>query len=170
MVIERKWRIVAAALAVAGSIPAAHAAEAPYPNRPVRLIVPYPPGGSTDPTARAYGRWLTDKFDVSIVVDNRPGAGSTIGHALGAAATPDGYTLLLGTSGGLVVSASFGTKLAYDPIKDFAPIGVGVTVPFLLVVHPSIAAKTTQELIDLAKAQPGKINQQDQRRDEQGRL
>jgi len=158
MRIERKWRIAAAALAVAGSIPAAHAAEAPYPNRPVRLIVPYPPGGSTDPTARAYGGWISDKWGVSIVVDNRPGAGSTIGHALGAKATPDGYTLLLGTSGGLVVSPAFGTRLAYDSVKDFAPIGVGVYVPFLLVVHPGVAAKSTQELIDLAKAQPGKIN------------
>ena len=158
MRIERKWRIAAAALAVAGSIPAAHAAEAPYPNRPVRLIVPYPPGGSTDPTARAYGGWISDKWGVSIVVDNRPGAGSTIGHALGAKATPDGYTLLLGTSGGLVVSPAFGTKLPYDSVKDFAPIGVGVYVPFLLVVHPGVAAKSTQELIDLAKAQPGKIN------------
>jgi len=155
---KRKWRMVAAALAVAGSVPAAHAAETAYPNRPLRLIVPYPPGGSTDPTARAYGGWLSDKFDVSIVIDNRPGAGSTIGHALGAKATPDGYTLLLGTSGGLVVSPAFGTNLPYDSVKDFAPIGLGVYVPFLLVVHPSVAAKNTQELIDLAKAQPGKIN------------
>jgi len=158
MRIERKWRIAAAALAVAGSIPAAHAAEEAYPNRPLRLIVPYPPGGSTDPTARAYGSWISDKWGVSIVVDNRPGAGSTIGHALGAKATPDGYTLLLGTSGGLVVSPAFGTRLAYDSVKDFAPIGVGVYVPFLLVVHPSVAAKSTQELVELAKAQPGKIN------------
>ena len=158
MRIERKWRIAAAALAIAGGIPAAPAAEEAYPNRPLRLIVPYPPGGSTDPTARAYGSWISDKWGVSIVVDNRPGAGSTIGHALGAKATPDGYTLLLGTSGGLVVSPAFGTRLAYDSVKDFAPIGVGVYVPFLLVVHPGVAAKNTQELIDLAKAQPGKIN------------
>mgnify|MGYP001558738290 CR=1 FL=1 len=158
MVIERKWRIVAVALAVAGGIPAAHAAEAAYPNRPLRLIVPYPPGGSTDPTARAYGSWLADKFGVSIVIDNRPGAGATIGHALGAKATPDGYTLLLGTSAGLVVSPAFGTKLAYDPIKDLAPVGLGVYVPFLLVVHPSVAAKNTKELVELAKAQPGAIN------------
>lgn len=158
MRIEQKWRIAAAALAIAGGIPAAPAAEEAYPNRPLRLIVPYPPGGSTDPTARAYGSWISDKWGVSIVVDNRPGAGSTIGHALGAKATPDGYTLLLGTSGGLVVSPAFGTRLAYDSVKDFAPIGVGVYVPFLLVVHPGVAAKNTQELIDLAKAQPGKIN------------
>jgi tripartite-type tricarboxylate transporter receptor subunit TctC len=157
-VAQWKWRIVAAALAVPGIFPAALAAEAPYPNRPIRLIVPYPPGGSTDPTARAYGGWISEKLGVPVVIDNRPGAGATIGHALGAKATPDGYTLLLGTSAGLVVSPAFGTKLQYDPIKDLAPIGLGVYVPFLLVVHPGVAAKNTKTLIDLAKAQPGKIN------------
>src|SRR5687767_15417066 len=136
------------ALAVVAAASAAHAAEAPYPTKPIRLIVPYPPGGSTDPTARAYGTWLSDKFGVPVVIDNRPGAGATIGHALGAKATPDGYTLLLGTSAGLVVSPAFGTKLAYDPVKDLAPIGLGVYVPFLLVVHPGVAAKSTKELIE----------------------
>ena len=135
-----------------------HAAAQAYPNKSIRLIVPYPPGGSTDPTARAYGDWLSDTLGVPIVIDNRPGAGATIGHALGAKATADGYTLLLGTSAGLVVSPAFGTKLPYDPIKDFAPIGLGVYVPFLLVVHPSVAAKNTMELVALAKAHPGAIN------------
>lgn len=136
---------------------AAQAAEN-YPNRPVRIIVPYPPGGTTDPTARAFGTWFSEKFGVSMVMDNRPGAGSTIGHALAAKATPDGYTLVLGTSGGLVVTTAFGTKVPYDPVRDFTPIGVGVFVPFLLVVHPSVPARTVKELVDLAKAQPGKIN------------
>jgi tripartite-type tricarboxylate transporter receptor subunit TctC len=151
-------KLVCAALTLFGAVTANHAAESPYPNRPIRMIVPYPPGGSTDPTARAYGNWLSEKLGVPIVIDNRPGAGATIGHALGAKAPPDGYTLLLGTSAGLVVSPSFGTKLPYDPIKDFTPIGLGVYVPFLLVTHPSVPAKTVKEFIDLAKAQPGKIN------------
>jgi tripartite-type tricarboxylate transporter receptor subunit TctC len=129
-----------------------------YPVRPIRLIVPYPPGGSTDPTGRALGQWLTDKFGQTVVVDNRGGAGSTIGHALGAQASPDGYTLLLGTSGGLVVGPAYGTKVPYDPVKDFAPIGLAVDVPFVVAIHPAVAAKTIQELIALAKAQPGKIN------------
>ena len=158
MVKAELWLVAVAFAIGAGSIPAAHAADAAYPNRPVRLIVPYPPGGSTDPTARAYGGWLADKLGVAFVIDNRPGAGATIGHGLGAKATPDGYTLLLGTSAGLVVSPAFGTKLSYDPIKDLAPIGLGVYVPFLLVIHPGVAAKNTMELVDLAKAQPGKIN------------
>ena len=147
-----------AALALFGASAAAHAAEVNYPTKPIRLIVPYPPGGSTDPTGRAFGAWLSDKFGVSVVIDNRPGAGATIGHALGARATPDGYTLLLGTSGGLVTGPAFGTKIPYDPVKDFAPVGLGVYVPFLIVVHPSVPAKSVKELIALAKAQPGKLN------------
>ena len=137
---------------------AALAAEPAYPTKPVRIIVPYPPGGTTDPTARAFSTWFSEKLNTTFVIDNRPGAGSTLGHGLAAKATPDGYTLVLGTSGGLVVSAAFGSKLAYDPVKDFTPIGVGVYVPFLIVVHPSVAAKNVRELVDLAKAQPGKIN------------
>jgi len=136
---------------------AGHGAEPDYPTRPIRIIVPYPPGGSTDPTARQLGQWLSEKFGQPVVIDNRPGAGATLGHALGAQATPDGYNLLLGTSGGLVTGPASGTKVAYNPVKDFTPIGLAVDVPFLLTIHPSVPAKTVKELIDLAKAQPGKI-------------
>ena len=158
MLAHSKWRIVSVVLALFGAAVATHAAEIPYPTKPIRIIVPYPPGGSTDPTARAFGAWLSEKFGVPVVIDNRPGAGATIGHGLGARATPDGYTLLLGTSGGLVTGPAFGTKISYDPVKDYAPVGLGVYVPFLLVAHPSIAAKNPPELIELAKAQPGTIN------------
>ena len=153
-----KLRSIAAALMLCCAVGASAAAEIKYPTKPIRIIVPYPPGGSTDPTARAFGAWLSDRFGVPVVIDNRPGAGATIGHGLGAKATPDGYTLLLGTSGGLVTGPAFGTKISYDPVKDYAPVGLGVYVPFLLVVHPSVAAKNPKEIIDLAKAQPGKIN------------
>jgi tripartite-type tricarboxylate transporter receptor subunit TctC len=136
---------------------ATHAAETTYPTKPVRFIVPYPPGGSADPTARVFGQWLTERFGTTIVIDNRPGAGSALGHAIGAKAAPDGYTIVLGTSAGLVVQPALGTKLAYDPVKDFTPIGLVVNVPFLLVVHPSVPAKSSQELIELGKAQPGKV-------------
>lgn len=129
-----------------------------YPSRPIRMIVPYPPGGSTDPTGRALAQWLSEKFGQTVVVDNRGGAGSTIGHALGAQANPDGYTLLLGTSGGLVVGPAYGTKVAYDPVKDFAPIGLAVDVPFVLAIHPAVPAKSVKEFIAMGKAQPGKIN------------
>jgi tripartite-type tricarboxylate transporter receptor subunit TctC len=158
VLVDSKWRLACAAWALIAAVPAALAADAAYPTRPIRLIVPYPPGGSTDPTARAYGNWLSDKLGVPVVIDNRPGAGATIGHALGAKAPPDGYTLLLGTSAGLVVSPAFGTKLPYDPVRDLAPVGLGVYVPFLLVIHPGVPAKSVKELVDLAKARPGTIN------------
>jgi tripartite-type tricarboxylate transporter receptor subunit TctC len=118
------------------------------------MIVPYPPGGSTDPTGRAFAAWLTEALGQQVVVDNRPGAGATIGHALGAKATPDGYTLLLGTSGGLAVGPALGSKLPYDPVRDFTPIGLGVYTPFLLVVHPGLPAANLREFIALSKAQP----------------
>lgn len=147
--------IPAGALAV---LTGSHAAELPYPTKPVRFIVPYPPGGSADPTARAFGNWLAERLGTSFVIDNRPGAGSALGHGIGAKAAPDGYSILLGTSAGLVVQPALGAKLSYDPVKDFTPVGLGVYVPFLLVVHPSVPAKSTQELIELAKGQPGKIS------------
>jgi len=122
------------------------------------MIVPYPPGGSTDPTGRAFAAWLTEALGQQVVVDNRPGAGSTIGHGLGAKATPDGYTLLLGTSGGLAVSPALGSKLPYDPVRDFAPIGLAVYTPFMLVVYPGLPAANLKEFIALSRAQPRLIN------------
>jgi len=151
------WRIVFVFLALLAALAAARAAEVAYPTRPIRLIVPFPPGGSADPLARAFGAWFAEKFGVPVVSDNRPGAGTAIAHTLGAKATPDGYTLLLGASSGLTTNPAFGTKLDYDPLKDFAPVGLAAYVPQLLVVHPSVPAKTMTELIDLAKAQPGRI-------------
>jgi tripartite-type tricarboxylate transporter receptor subunit TctC len=136
----------------------APAAEIAYPVRPIRFIVPFPPGGSADPLARAFGAWFSDKFGVPVVADNRPGAGTAIAHALGAKAAADGYTLLLGSSSGLTTNPAFGTKLDYDPVKDFAPVGLAAYTPQLLVVHPAVPVKSSSELIDLAKAQPGKIN------------
>ena len=133
-------------------------AQDKYPSRPIRMIVPYPPGGSTDPTGRAFAAWLTEAWGQQVVVDNRPGAGSTIGHGIAAKATPDGYTILLGTSGGLAVSPALGTKVPYDAVKDFAPIGLGVYAPFLLVVHPGLPATNLKELIALSKSRPKSIS------------
>jgi tripartite-type tricarboxylate transporter receptor subunit TctC len=154
----RQVTLVAAALLSCAMAGAAVAQAQNYPVRPIRLIVPYPPGGSTDPTGRALGQWLAEKFGQPVVIDNRGGAGSTIGHALGAQAAPDGYTLLLGTSGGLVVAPAWGTKISYNPLKDFSPIGLAVDVPFVLAIFPGVAAKNINEFIALGKSQPGKIN------------
>ena len=135
-----------------------HAAEIAYPTKPVRLIVPFPPGGSADPLARALGAWFAEKFGVAFVADNRPGAGTAIAHTLAAKAAPDGYTLILGSSSGLSTNPAMGGKLDYDPIRDFSPVALAAYVPQLFVVHPAVPAKNMSELIDLAKAQPGKIN------------
>jgi len=134
------------------------AAAQSYPSRPIRMIVPYPPGGSTDPTGRAFAAWLSEAFGQQVVVDNRPGAGATIGHGLGAKATPDGYTILLGTSGGLATGPALSSKLPYDPVKDFAPIGLAVYAPFLLVVHPGVPAKNVKEFIAHGKAAGSNVN------------
>lgn len=158
MLAHSMLRIVSAGLALLAAAAASHAAGISYPTKPIRFIVPFPPGGSADPLARAFGVWFSDKFGVPVVADNRPGAGTAIAHTLGAKAAADGYTLLLGASSGMTTNPASGTKLEYDPVKDFAPVGLAAHVPQLLVVHPSVPAKTMNELIELAKAQPGKIN------------
>lgn len=151
-------RIVFAGLALFAAAAAAHAAEIAYPTKPIRLIVPFPPGGSADPLARAFGAWFSDKFGVPVIADNRPGAGTAIAHTLAAKAAADGYTLVLGAGSGLSTNPAFGYKLDYDPVKDFEPAGLAAYVPQLLVVHPEVPAKDINELIDLAKARPDEIN------------
>jgi tripartite-type tricarboxylate transporter receptor subunit TctC len=151
------WKILWTSIILQGFAMAAHAAEPAYPVRPIRLIIPFPPGGSADPLARAFGAWFSDKFGVPVVADNRPGAGTAIAHTLGAKATPDGYTLTLGSSSGLASNPAFGTRLDYDPVKDFEPVGMAGYAPQLLVVHPAVTAKDMREFIELSKAQPDKI-------------
>ncbi len=155
----RLIRLIApASLALLAATASVHAAQSSYPVKPIRLIVPFPPGGSADPLARAFGAWFSEKFGVPVVCDNRPGAGTAIAHTLGARAAADGYTLLLGSASGLTTNPAFGNKLDYDPVKDFEPVGFAAHVPQLLVVYPAVAAKSVHELIDLAKAQPDHIN------------
>lgn len=139
------------------AVSSAHA-QPKYPTKPIRFIVPYPPGGSTDYTAREIAPRLSELWGQQLVIDNRGGAGSLIGHGMAATSVPDGYTLLLGTSTGLSIAPALGTKLAYDPQKDFAPIGLIVYAPYMLTLHPSIPANNVQAFIDYAKKQPGKLN------------
>jgi len=147
-----------AALVAAAAIPAIACAQETYPVRPVRLILPYPPGGSTDFVAREVTAKLSDALGQQFVIDSRPGAGTVIGLSIGAKATPDGYTVVFTTSGGLVVNPALGVKTPYDPLKDFAPIGMMVNVPYVLVAHAALPVNNIKELIALAKAQPGKVN------------
>ena len=149
--------IVVAALAAALAGTAAPAAAQPYPSRPIKLIVPFPPGGPVD----VMGRLVADRLsqDVgTVVVDNRPGAGGTIGSRAAAAAEPDGYTLLLGTSTTLGASPALYRNIGYDPARSFAPVAMISSVPMALVVTQALPANSVGELIAYAKAHPGKLN------------
>jgi tripartite-type tricarboxylate transporter receptor subunit TctC len=140
---------------------AAHAqptSPAPYPTKPIRLVVPFTPGGSTDILARAVAQELTKAWGQAVIVDNVPGAGGAIGAEKVAKAAPDGYTLLMGHIGTLAVNPSLYPNLPYDPIKSFAPVAWVARVPNVLVVHPSVKATNVKELVALAKASPGRMN------------
>ena len=138
------------------TLPAA-AADGDYPNRPVRLIAPFSPGGGVDIVARLLAQKLADKWGQQIVVDNRVGATGIIGTELAARATPDGYTLLMGNAATHAVNVSLFKKLPYDAVKDFAPITLVGRVPEMLVVHPALPAATVKELIALANSKPGAL-------------
>jgi tripartite-type tricarboxylate transporter receptor subunit TctC len=147
------------ALAVLMFLAADVSAQGSYPSRPIRMIVPYPPGAGTDFTARQVGEQYSKVLGQPVVIDNRPGAGATLGHALLTKAAPDGYTLLLGTTGGLVSGpALVGSKIPYDPLKHFATIGLATYVPYALMVTASLPANSVKELVDLARASPRKLN------------
>ncbi len=129
-----------------------------YPSRPIRFIVPYPPGGGTDIAARELAPFLIEALGQQVVIDNRGGAAATIGHGITAKATPDGYTMMLGTSGGLITSPLFGVKTVYDSQRDFEPIGMLADIPFMVVVTASLPAKNIKELIALSKSRPKGLN------------
>jgi tripartite-type tricarboxylate transporter receptor subunit TctC len=129
-----------------------------YPVKPIKMIVPFPAAGTTDIVARAVGQKLSEALGQQVIIDNRPGAGGNIGSDLVAKAAPDGYTLLMGTVGTHAINASLYSKMPFDHVKDFVPITLVAAVPNVLIVNPSVAAKSVQELIALAKAKPGQLS------------
>lgn len=151
--------------ALLASVPVAAHAQGPstgsgpaYPNKPVRLIVAFPPGGSTDIIARLVAQKLSERLGQQVIIDNRGGAGGTIGTEIAARANPDGYTLTMGTTSTHVIAPAAYPNVKYDPIKDFTPITLVASTPYLLVLHPSVQAKLLKEFIALMKSQPGKLN------------
>jgi tripartite-type tricarboxylate transporter receptor subunit TctC len=130
----------------------------PYPAKPVRVIVPFAAGGGTDVVARAIGVKLSEALGQPFVVDNRAGATGAIGAELVAKSVPDGHTLLMGSSGPIVLNPSLQPKLSYDPARDFMPVALITIMPFLMVAHPSLPARSVKELIALARSRPGQLN------------
>src|SRR5512139_3495202 len=153
----RSGAVAAAVLAVL-ALAAAPAVAQDYPNRPITLIVPFPPGGSTTIVGRIVADKMSEVLGQSIVVDNRGGAGGTIGSRAVAKSAPDGYTILLGYTGTLAIGPSLYGNVGYDPRTDFEPIGRIGTAPNTLVVHPSFPVHSVPELVAYAKANPGKVN------------
>jgi len=132
-------------------------ASAQYPAKPIRMILAFPPGGPTDINARAVAQKLSDQMGQQVVVDNRAGAGGNIGAAEAARAAPDGYTIFYNTSA-IAIAPSLYARIAFDPLKDFAPVVLAATVPLVLAVNPGLPVKTVQEFVAYAKANPSKTN------------
>jgi len=156
----RRWTEWLAGLllmaAVIGVAPA-YAQASDYPLRPVRVIVPFPPGGPTDVLARAIGVKLTEYWGQQVIVDNRPGAGGNIGMQIASRASPDGYTLVMGTIATHAINESLYENLPFSPQKDFAPVALAAQTPSLVVVHPSLAAQTFGDFVALAKSKAGSL-------------
>ena len=150
---------IIAAFAAAGlaSLVAAEAQAQPYPNKPIKIIVPLTAGSPVDVVGRLVGNYLSAALRQPVIVENRPGAGATIGAKAVASAEPDGYTLLHTAANHVIAAAAF-KNLTYDPFKDFAPVGATATSPYVVVVTPKLPVKTVPELIAYSKANPGTLN------------
>jgi tripartite-type tricarboxylate transporter receptor subunit TctC len=152
------WRhLGTVVVSLCAALAAASSLAQDFPTRPVRIIVPFSPGGAVDGPTRMVAQELTKRLGQQVVVENRPGAGATIGSEAVAKAAPDGYTLLLASQTN-AISATLYTKLSFNPIDDFAPISLIGREPAVLVVHPSLPAKTVKELLELARSQPGQLD------------
>lgn len=148
-----------AALLLVSATPLQASAQSPgaYPSQPVRLVVPYPPGGSADVLARTLGRQIAEGLGQNVIVENRPGAGTAIGARFVAGAPADGYTLLMGTVSSHAMTPLINANAGYDPIKDFAPVAPVAAIPFAMLVNNAVPAKTLKEFLALAKSRPGKL-------------
>ena len=151
-------KIIPLACLLAALLPLAPAAAQQYPNKPIRVIAPSSAGGPVDVIARILAPAWSEVLGQPMVIDNRAGAAGQIGTEMAAKALPDGYTVLLGFSGPLVIVPQINVSTPYDTLKDFAPVSLVAAAPYVLLVHPNVAAKTVKELVALAKAQPGELN------------
>jgi tripartite-type tricarboxylate transporter receptor subunit TctC len=156
--VKRSIRTLAVAIAVAAAVAGSPAQTTPpWPSKPIRMIVTFPPGGSSDATVRIVAPKLGERLGQQVIVDNRPGAGGNIGLAALAKSDPDGYTLGVGAAGGLAANAALYPKMPFDAQKDFVPISLLAHIPFVLVVPPASPIKNVADLIAQARAEPGKV-------------
>ena len=151
-------RALLSAAAAFSIVPAGTVRAQAYPDKPIKMIVPFPPGGPIDTMARLAGKFITDSVGQQVVVENRPGAGSTIGSKAVAASPPDGYTLMFGSSGSLAVAPSLYVNAGIDPLKMFSPISSFALLPHVMVVPEEVPARNAREFVAHAKANPGKLN------------
>ena len=154
---KREFFARAAAVLLAATLPALAAAQA-FPSKPLKIIVPYSPGGTTDLLARLVGQKLSERFGQPVIVDNKPGANGMIGSDFVAKSPPDGYTLGIASPGSHAANAALYKTMTYDIVKDFTPVTLAVSAPMLLVVHPSLNVNSVKELVAAAKAKPGEIS------------
>ena len=145
-------------LASLSAVLAAEVCAQAYPSRPIRMVVPWPPGGGTDIVARTVAQKIGENIGTQVIIDNRPGAAAIIGTDHVAKSAPDGYTILMGNLGPNAANAAFYKAMSYDVVKDFAPVSLVATAPYIMTVHPSVPAKSVKEFIDLARKEPGKLN------------
>jgi tripartite-type tricarboxylate transporter receptor subunit TctC len=155
---KMNWKHALAALSLVAAPLAAPALAADYPSRPIRLIVPYAPGGGADSVARIVAKRVSGSMGQPIIIDNKGGAGSILGTDMVAKAEPDGYTLLLGQSGPISINPAVYKSLPYDPVKDFAPISMTTSYPYILTVNADLPARTLREFVALSKSKPGTMN------------
>ncbi|MGH8616724.1 MAG: Bug family tripartite tricarboxylate transporter substrate binding protein [Burkholderiales bacterium] len=155
-----KWHRVASVAGALILMPVCLSAAAqtqPYPSRPIRILVAYPPGGGVDLAARIIGQKFTESFGQQVIIDNRGGGGGNIAMDLTARAQPDGYTLVMTAAGPTAINVSLYKKIPFDPVRDFAPVAMVATTVYALVVNPGVEAKSVKELLALAKSRPGKL-------------
>ena len=154
----KSYSFVVVGAALIGIAMAVNAQVPGYPSKLTRIVVPFPPGGTTDALARILSQKMTDAWGKPVVVENRPGGGGAIAAEFVAKSAPDGHTMFLGTTGDMSVNPSLVRKLPYDPERDFLPVGLLAVTPLLLITHPSLSVQSVKELIDAAKAKPGSLS------------
>jgi tripartite-type tricarboxylate transporter receptor subunit TctC len=154
----KPWTMALRVFVASSALVAAVARAQDYPSQPIRIVVPYSAGGMTDVVARVIGQKLGERLGQPVVIDNKPGAATIAGAELAANAKPDGYTLLAATNATLTINPWLYRNLRYDPVKSFTPIALVAIAPSVIVVHPSVPAKTLPELVALAKAKPGGLS------------